>query len=135
MRQLDEIIIHCSYTPVSYDIGASHIREWHTKERGWSDIGYHYIIKLDGTIELGRPIDKMGAHCRGHNRNSIAICYIGGMGIDRKSWKDTRTQEQIKSLESLVNSLKTVFNISKVSGHNEYSNKTCPCFNVKKEFN
>jgi hypothetical protein len=110
------------------------ITSWHLS-RGFSDNGYHYGIMLDGSVVKGRPIYKIGAHCKGHNRNTAAICYIGGLSEDGRVAKDTRTPEQIKSLESLVNSLKTVFNISKVSGHNEYSSKKCPCFNVKKEYN
>jgi len=103
--------------------------------KGWSDIGYHFVIRLDGTIEYGRPIDKIGAHCKNRNRNSIGICYIGGVSRDNKTNIDTRTPEQRKSLESLVNALKTVFNITLVSGHNEYTtHKDCPCFNVKSEF-
>ena len=135
MRKITDIIIHCSATKEGRDFDVEDVRNWHVKGNKWNDVGYHYVIKLDGTIEIGRPIDKMGAHCKGHNRNSIGICYAGGMGMDLKSWKDTRTPEQIESLKSLVNALKTCFNIQKVSGHNEYtSSKICPCFNVKKEF-
>lgn len=134
MRNINEIIIHCSATKEGQDIISSTIREWHIA-KGWSDIGYHFVIRLDGTIEYGRPIEKIGAHCKGRNKGSIGICYIGGVSSDGKTNMDTRTPEQRKSLESLVNALKTVFNISLVSGHNEYTTfKDCPCFNVKKEF-
>ena len=110
MRKINEIILHCAYTPVTMDIGVSEIRDWHINERGWSDVGYHYIIRLDGTIELGRPIEKIGAHTKGRNRNSIGICYVGGKSSNCDCWLDTRTDEQRKSLESLVNALKMVFN-------------------------
>ena len=135
MRKINEIIIHCSDSPISMDIGVDTIREWHVKERGFSDVGYHYVIKLDGTIEQGRSLDKMGAHCRGRNRHSVGVCYIGGRVEDSTDPKDTRTPEQRKSLESLVKGLKIVFNISEVSPHYKYSTKTCPNFNVDKEFN
>lgn len=135
MRVINEIIIHCSDTPEGRYTSVDEIRSWHLA-RGFSDIGYHYIIYLDGTVHKGRTIDKTGAHCKGKNRNSIGICYIGGRTKDNKSIKDTRAPEQIESLKSLVNSLKTVLQtINKVSGHYKYSVKTCPNFDVDKEFN
>ena len=107
MRKINEIIIHCSDTQEGCDVTAKEIRSWHTapKEkggRGWRDIGYHYVIRLDGTIELGRPLEKAGAHCIGrkgedHNSHSIGICYIGGRHIKEDGtweWGDTRTEEQ-----------------------------------------
>ena len=135
MRLINEIIIHCSDTPEGRDTSLEEIRSWHIA-RGFSDIGYHYVIHIDGSVGVGRSLDKIGAHCYGHNRNSVGICYIGGRTKDNKSIKDTRTLEQIESLKSLVNSLKTCLpTINKVSGHYEYSTKTCPNFDVKKEFN
>lgn len=134
MRSINEIIIHCSATSEGQDISSSTIREWH-KAKGWSDIGYHFVIRLDGSIEIGRSLDRVGAHCKGRNRNTIGICYVGGVSKDGKTNMDTRTPEQRKSLESLVNALKMVFNVSLVSGHNNYTRlKDCPCFNVKEEF-
>lgn len=134
MREINEIIIHCSATKEGLDINSSTIREWH-KARGWSDIGYHFVIRIDGTIEKGRDINRIGSHCKGKNTNSIGICYVGGVSKDGKTNMDTRTEEQRKSLISLVNALKIVFSdIDTISGHNEYSKKDCPCFNVKEEF-
>lgn len=136
MRKINEIIIHCAYTPITYNVGVDTIREWHVDERNMSDIAYNYVIKLDGTIEQGRPLDKIGAHCKGKNRNTIGICYAGGMGMDLHSWKDTRTPEQLKSLESLITALKTCFpTIVKVSSHSDYADKLCPCFDAHKEYN
>ena len=77
MRSIDKIIIHCSATPPHKDFSAEDIRDWHVKGNKWSDIGYHYIVKLDGSMEYGRPIEVPGAHCKGHNQDSIGICYIG----------------------------------------------------------
>ena len=87
MRQIKEIIIHCSDSPEGRNDTANDIRSWH-KKRGFNDIGYHYVILLDGTIEVGRAEDQIGAHCSNHNANSIGICYIGGAewrdGVDEK---------------------------------------------------
>lgn len=132
MRQLKEIIIHCSATEEGKDFTAEDIRKWH-KERGFIDIGYHYVIRLDGSVEVGRPLDQIGAHVKGRNANSIGICYIGGLDYEFNP-KDTRTKEQRQSMIELIDQLKKTWpEIIQVSGHNEYSSKSCPCFNVKTE--
>lgn len=128
MRQIKQIIIHCSATPEGRNIGATTIRGWH-KERGFSDIGYHYVIRLDGTIEEGRPIEQIGAHCQGHNRNSIGICYIGGLSQDRQP-KDTRNVAQYRTMTQLLEQLHEQFPEATIHGHSEFANKACPCFNV-----
>ena len=136
MRQEDitEIIIHCAATPEGVNFDINDIRKWHVDERGWSDVGYHYIILLDGTIQKGRPTNKQGAHCLGHNGNSIGVCYIGGVDKYSKS-KDTRTDAQKVALKALVFMIKDQFKtISSVHGHNEFSKKACPSFDVSKEF-
>lgn len=130
MRQVKQIIIHCSCTPAGRNIGATTIRGWH-KEKGFNDIGYHYVIRLDGTIEEGRPIDQIGAHCQGHNRNSIGICYIGGTEKDCKTPKDTRTTKQRQALEQLCKQLKAEYPNATIHGHSEFANKACPSFDVK----
>lgn len=132
MRRIDEIIIHCSATPEGRDVSANTIRKWH-KAKGWSDIGYHYVIRLDGEVEQGRPVERAGAHCSGRNRNSIGVCYIGGVTKDGKTPKDTRTEAQKASLKELVGKLQTLYHISSSSihGHNHYAAKTCPCFSVE----
>jgi len=133
-RKVNKIIIHCSATKEAQDFSASDIKEWHL-DRGFRDIGYHYVIKLDGKIEYGRNIDQQGAHCRGENEHSIGICYIGGLDKDGKP-KDTRTKEQKESLLDLIHSLnQCILNWSLViQGHNQFSNKSCPCFDVEKEY-
>jgi len=136
MRQEDitEIIIHCAATPEGVNFDINDIRKWHVDERGWSDVGYHYIILLDGTIQKGRPTNKQGAHCLGHNSKSIGVCYIGGVDKYSKS-KDTRTDAQKVALKALVFMIKDQFKtISSVHGHNEFSKKACPSFDVSKEF-
>lgn len=77
MRKINEIIIHCSATPEGRNFTVQQIRDWHVKGNGWRDIGYHYVIYLDGSVHRGRPENRVGAHCTGHNANSMGVCYIG----------------------------------------------------------
>ena len=132
MREINEIIVHCSATREGQDIDASTIDEWH-KARGWSGIGYHFIVKLNGSIEYGRMVDKVGAHCKGHNTNSIGVCYIGGVENDGKTPKDTRTSEQIASLLTLLRFLKLLHPDASIYGHRDFANKACPSFDATTE--
>lgn len=132
MRKINKIIIHCSATKVDQPFIAKDIDKWH-KQRGWKGIGYHYVILLDGTVESGRPEAEIGAHTLGQNANSVGICYIGGLDSAGKP-KDTRTDQQKKTLKNLVSELLKKYPGSTVHGHNEFANKACPCFDVKKEF-
>lgn len=135
MRKINKIIIHSSATPEGREHDANDIRNWHVKGNGWSDIGYHFVIKLDGTVEKGREVASIGSHCQGQNQGSIGVCYIGGMDVKGKEPKDTRTDAQKKSLVDLIKSLKTVYGGRvTVHGHSEFSTKACPCFNVKEEY-
>lgn len=132
MRKIDEIIIHCSATEAGKDFKAKDIDKWH-KAKGWNGIGYHFVIDIDGTVEAGRPVEKQGAHCLDHNATTIGICYIGGL-VNKKP-TDTRTDAQRQSLRNLVAALRHCYpTIVKVSGHNQYANKACPCFDVTREF-
>ena len=133
MRIINEIIIHCSATPEGKDYTVEQIRQWH-KQRGFSDIGYHYVIYRDGSIHSGRPIERIGAHCLKHNAHSIGVCYIGGVAKDGKTPKDTRTDAQKESLIKLIKELKTKYPKATVHGHREYANKACPCFDAKNEY-
>lgn len=133
MREINEIIVHCSATREGQDIDASTIDEWH-KARGWSGIGYHFIVKLNGSIEYGRMVDKVGAHCKGHNTNSIGVCYIGGVENDGKTPKDTRTSEQIASLLTLLRFLKLLHPDASIYGHRDFANKACPSFDATTEY-
>ncbi len=133
MRKIDKIIIHCAATPEGRDIKTETIRSWHMKGRGWSDIGYHFVIELDGSIRNGRPVERAGAHVKGHNANSIGICYVGGIDKSNNA-KDTRTEAQKKSLNELIDSLRAVYKDATIHGHNEFSAKACPSFDVQKEF-
>lgn len=133
MRKINSIIIHCSATAEGKDYTVADIDRWH-KSRGWKCIGYHYVIYRDGSVHTGRPVEQIGAHCAGHNANSIGICYIGGLSSDNKTPKDTRTPAQIKALRDLVGELKKKYPGANVHGHNEFAAKACPCFDVKDEF-
>ena len=130
MRDITEIFIHCSYTPASMDIGFQEIDQWH-KERGWSGCGYHKIIRRDGTSEPGRPIEKPGAHAKGHNANSIGICLVGGKS-DKNRAECNFTRHQWRELDVTISSYLIEYPGAKVRGHNEVSSKTCPTFDVQK---
>lgn len=133
MRKINKIIIHCAATPEGRNFTVEDIRRWHL-QRGFRDIGYHYVIYLDGSVHTGRPIEQIGAHTSGYNANSIGICYIGGCAKDGKTPKDTRTEAQRSALVKLVAELRAKFPGATVHGHNEFANKACPSFNVQKEF-
>ncbi|MBO9589052.1 N-acetylmuramoyl-L-alanine amidase [Devosia sp.] len=132
-RAISEIIVHCTATPEGKDFTVADVRAWH-KARGFSDIGYHYLIYPDGRIMLGRPIGQVGAHVQGHNTGTIGISYFGGVSADGKSAKDTRTHRQRSSLLWLVQALIAKHKgVRKVTGHNQYANKACPSFDVRKD--
>lgn len=132
MRRIKEIIIHCSATKEGKDYTVSDIDKWH-KRNGWKGIGYHYVVYRDGTIHSGRPVTEIGAHCQGHNANSIGVCYIGGLDSEGNP-KDTRTEEQKRSLLNLVRRLKKKYVFATVHGHSEYAAKACPCFDAWNEY-
>ena len=134
MRKINKIIIHCTATPEGREHNVADIRRWHLK-RGFSDIGYHYLIHIDGKIEIGRPLHRIGAHTSGENTGSIGVCYVGGMDKDMKKAKDTRTQAQKDSLVKLLHELIYKYNKDMtIHGHNEFANKACPSFNVQEEY-
>lgn len=127
-RPVNEIILHCSATKEGADFSADDIRRWH-RQRGFTDIGYHFVVRLDGTVEKGRDIDKVGAHCLNHNRRSIGICYIGG--LDRAGRPaDTRTCAQRLALPALISRLRRHHPGATIHGHREFAAKACPCFNA-----
>ena len=132
MRKIDKIIVHCADTPEGRDVRAEEIRRWH-KAKGWNDIGYHYVIDIDGTIEAGRDIAIAGAHTQGQNAPSIGICYVGGCDTKMQP-KDTRTEAQKESLRLLIKFLKSKYKDAKVFGHRDFAQKACPCFDAKTEY-
>ena len=133
MRKIDKIILHCAATPEGRDVKTETIKSWHVKGRGWSDIGYHYVIELDGSVVDGRPLDRIGAHTKGHNTGSIGICYVGGMDKN-KTPKDTRNEAQRDAMDNLIASLQDRFPKATIHGHNEFAAKACPSFDVQKEY-
>lgn len=142
MRPLNEIIVHCSATradwwahlPTSEKV--AEIRRWHVKDRGWKDIGYHYLIDRNGTVATGRPLEQVGAHVQGRNIGTIGVCLIGGHGsAETDRFEQHFTVQQDKALRHLLADLQHRYKISKVSGHNQYAAKACPGFNVPKWLN
>ena len=131
MRNINRIVIHCSYTPPSMDIGAETIRDWHVNDNGWDDIGYHYVIDRTGGIEQGRPLEVPGAHVRGHNHDTIGICLVGGMSDDHKP-ESNFTHWQWDALDALLGELEAKLGKLDVVGHRDLDpSKDCPCFNVQ----
>ena len=124
------IIIHCSATPRGRKVKAEDIRRWHTS-CGFSDIGYQFIVGLDGEIDEGRPLDTAGAHCRGYNNCSIGVCYVGGLETDGVTPADTRTEQQKKALKWLVRKQREQFPQAEIRGHRDFAAKACPCFEAK----
>ena len=133
MREINKIIVHCSATREGENFEVAEIRKWHLA-RGFSDIGYHFYIDLYGEIQKGRDINKIGAHCKGHNRNSIGICYCGGVEADGKTPKDTRYDCQKESLIAVLRTLKAMYPNAVIHSHNDFANKACPSFNATKEY-
>jgi len=134
VRAINKIVVHCSATREGHDISTDTIRDWHVNDRGWSDIGYHYVVELDGKLVVGRNIAKVGAHTKGHNANSIGICYVGGVESDGTTPKDTRTDSQKLSILNLITVLKSMYPNATVYGHRDFSTKACPSFDAKKEY-
>lgn len=142
MRKIDLIVIHCTATLAGKPFTRDDIDAMHRRQ-GWSGIGYHYLVELDGHVAIGRDISKAGAHVRGHNRNSVAICYVGGIGASGKA-EDTRTTAQKEALEKKVRELLAAYPSARVRGHRDLSPdldgdgkvephewlKMCPCFDV-----
>lgn len=136
-KTTDGIVVHCSATKPSQDIGVKDISQWH-RAKGWIGCGYHFVIRRDGTIEEGRPVNAVGAHVEGHNSTTIGICLAGGV---RESWQkgmpgdgaeDNFTPSQKAALAKLIHQLRATYTNTTVKGHRDYPGvrKSCPCFNV-----
>lgn len=134
-RSTKYLVVHCSATRPSQDIGAAEIRKWHTEPpRGWEDIGYQYVIRRNGVVEPGRPVNAVGAHVYGQiNRESVGICLVGGTSEDGKRDELNYTNFEWSALETLLRVLLHVYPGSVVRGHNDFTDeKQCPVFDVKK---
>ena len=131
MRTITLIIIHCSATPEGRSLSFEECRRDHIMHRHFRDIGYHFYITRDGTVHDGRHIEKVGAHCEGHNSHSFGICYEGGLDANGKP-ADTRTEAQRKALKSLVERMHRLFPKALIVGHHDLNpRKACPCFKVE----
>lgn len=138
MRPLNEIIVHCTATRPDWWATrttaqkVAEVKRWHVQDRGWSDIGYHFLIDRDGKVVAGRPLQTVGAHTQGHNTGTIGISLFGGHGSSATdAFFENYTLQQDKALRDLITHLRASYpTITKVSGHNEYASKACPGFNV-----
>lgn len=138
------IVVHCSATPVTSDIGVDEIRDWH-QGKGWSDIGYHAVVRRNGQIEYGRHLDEAGAHVKGKNYQSVGVCLVGGVDPAGKA-EANYTPDQFISLKALLITLKRSYPQAIILGHRDLSPdlngdgkissdewmKECPCFDVPK---
>ena len=145
-RTITDIVVHCTATRAWQDFDVDDIRRMH-KAQGWADIGYHYLVKLDGTIQQGRDVDIIGAHVSGHNAHSIGVVYVGGLDNQGKA-KDTRTENQKCALLNLMMDMRRLYPKAKISGHRDFSPdkngdgtitpdeyiKACPCFDAITEY-
>lgn len=143
-RRIDQIIIHCSATRATQDIGVKTLRQWHTAPkpagRGWLDVGYHYVIRRSGKVELGRDLDgdglvddEVGAHAFGWNSNSIGICLIGGVAQDGTTPEPNFTDAQMAALGALILAKTQQYPGARVMGHRDTgAKKACPSFDVGK---
>jgi hypothetical protein len=139
VRPISEIIIHCTATRADWWADkttaqkVAEVRKWHVDGRGWSDIGYHFLIDRNGNVAGGRPIERTGAHVKGHNTGTIGVSLFGGHGGEKDgSFDDNFTEEQGAALRRLVARLQAEYGPGlKLSGHHEYANKACPCFDVR----
>ncbi|GEM_PF-273194 len=162
-RVITDIVVHCTATPEGKDYNVGDIRRIHIKDKGWADIGYHYVVRIDGTIEPGRDVNIIGAHVSGYNSHSIGVVYVGGVEGTRDARgrivaktdsrgnpiaKDTRTEAQKNALLNLLLDLRKLYPKAKISGHRDFSPdkngdgiispcewiKSCPCFDAKREY-
>ena len=137
MRRINEVIIHCTATRPEWRAGdttsakVAEVKNWHVRNNGWSDIGYHFLIDRDGTRATGRPLERTGAHVKGKNTGTIGVALFGGHGSsETDQFSDNFTPEQDAELRKLLSDLGERFPITRISGHNQYAAKACPGFTV-----
>ena len=135
MRTITLIVVHCSAVRPDQSSSAAQIDSWHRKDRHWKlGIGYHYVVRRDGTIEPGRPEEQIGAHCLNHNAHSIGVCYEGGLDI-RGQPADTRTAEQKQAMRQLLEELHGRYPRAIIVGQHDLNpDKPCPCYDVAREY-
>ena len=131
-EKTDFIAIHCSATGPKQDFGAADIDKWH-RAKGWKCIGYHYVIRRNGTVEEGREELTIGAHVENWNSVSVGVCMVGGVDAnDPKKAVNNFTPEQFASLKQLLIDLKIRYPSAIIQGHRDFPKvaKACPCFSV-----
>jgi len=136
------LVVHCSATSPTLDIGVREITQWHL-QRGFDTVGYHYVIRRDGSLETGRPENAIGAHAKGHNANSVGVCLVGGVSAAGKP-ENNFTDGQIATLRQLLDQLQSRYPKARILGHRNLSPdlnsdgkitsdefiKACPSFDV-----
>ena len=133
MRSITLIVVHCDGLMPNEHNTIKKIDDYH-KSKGWKGVGYHFFIQRDGTVEVGRKLWEVGAHCVNHNRYSIGICYEGGLDAAGEA-ADTRTPEQVRALRELIERLHAQFPKAVIVGHRDLNpSKKCPCFDAVKEY-
>lgn len=132
-RIINKIIVHCTATKEGVNQTVEQIRSYHVNVLHWSDIAYHFVVYLDGSIHAGRPVDRIGGHTKGQNTYSIGVVYAGGLDKNGKA-KDTRTPAQKEALLKLIKQLKKDYPNATIHGHYEFANRACPCFKPKEEY-
>ena len=134
MRKITMIVVHCSAVKPNQTSSAKQIDEWHRKDNHWRKIGYHIVIRRDGTEETGRRLEEVGAHVLNHNRHSIGICYEGGLDSNG-DYADTRTPEQVKKLREVIMRMHAYFPDAVIVGHRDLTHdRACPCFDAVSEY-
>lgn len=125
------LIIHCSATRGNQNITFEDIKRWHTMERAFIDIGYHWVIERDGSVKQGRPVDDWGAHAKGHNHESVGICLVGGLDKHNEP-EDNFTPLQKRMLKLLIAGHQALYPHIEVRGHIHFNaEKACPGFPVE----
>lgn len=126
----DAIFVHCSATKPEMDIGVETIRMWH-KQQGWLDVGYHFIIKRDGTVEDGRPVNVVGSHVKDWNSKSVGVCLVGGINA-KGQFEANFTPAQMNSLRNKLKELMSKYPNAELMAHHSVAAKACPSFDVKR---
>lgn len=131
-RVINLIVVHCTATMAGRDVTAADVDRWH-QQRGFRCIGYHYLVRLDGRIERGRPENEVGAHCKGYNAHSIGVVYAGGLDANGRP-ADTRTPQQRAALIGLLRDLRRRYSGATIRSHRDFAAKACPCFDATAEY-
>jgi N-acetyl-anhydromuramyl-L-alanine amidase AmpD len=132
MRSIHTIVVHCTATPKGRRVSVADVDRWH-RQRGWSGIGYHALVGIDGAIWQGRDESRVGAHVKGYNTGSLGVAYVGGGNA--APYTDTRTEAQKESLFEVIDDWMARYPIGRIVGHRDLDpGKACPCFDATAEY-